>query len=797
MSDTINYGIDLGTTNSAIAVAGDGAARIVQGPGNVDTIPSAVSITRNGAVRVGRRAAELVVDDPENAYAEFKLRMGQGDQDVVFRASGRTMSPEELSAQVLMTLRGHVENKIQPGRESDKVETAVITVPAAFTSDQSTATVRAAELAGLVAPKLLQEPTAAAWAYMSALENPPKQGFWLVYDFGGGTFDAAIVNLDDGEFSVVGHAGDNSLGGKRIDWVLVEDVLLPALDLPADAPDILNDRRVSGAKAKLKTLAELAKISLSGSLTADLDDDVPIDGDAVELAHTVTRADLDRAALPLVESTIRLCRQAIERAGLRTSDIERVVLVGGSSQLSLVRELLADPDEGLGIPLDDSQDPMTVVARGAALYAATQALPREVLEIRTVPDGTVELRMEYPRAGQDEDPLLGGRAVFTDRSDWTGWTLEVVNTTTSTRWSSGYLPLRADGTFSIRLRAPEPGRHVFDLNLRSPDGSIVPVAPATITYHHSDILGEDAARTTYDTGIGLHDNSLYVLIPRNAQVPRNGSARGLRTSQAISKSAGTGKIVIPIFQGDHARADRNDIVGRLIIGPDDVSRDVPANSTVEVSVRIDAGFSFTRAEVYIDHLGEIFEMTIDPTSPPAPTVDDLEVKHNDLIERLNECRSQANEVNATDAETQIAALEMDGTLAEVERQLAQAQMDPDAARTCDHAMRNVDSVLDRVEKEIKIPTLVHDLKKYVSIAGEIATAYGSAADRRRLAKLETDASAAIAGRDEIVLERRIQEVISFIVNLLPPGALPDNPGVPAVPTEPTKGPRDSHLKGAR
>ena len=177
-------------------------------------------MAESGNVYVGEEARGRLERDPDNACGEFKLQMGSPGEHKLFEASGRRMTPEDLSAEVLKSLRADFART-----SGEEAACAVITVPAAFSLDQCDATRKAAALAGFDYAPLVQEPTAAAWAYAGTAED--RKAFWLVYDFGGGTFDAAVINVREGEFGVVNHAGDNFLGGKLIDWAMVDELLAP------------------------------------------------------------------------------------------------------------------------------------------------------------------------------------------------------------------------------------------------------------------------------------------------------------------------------------------------------------------------------------------------------------------------------------------------------------------------------------------------------------------------------------------------------------------------------------------
>ena len=216
---TIDFGIDLGTTNSAIAVLKDVTPEIIKNNDDQDVTPSAVGYDKSGHLFVGSRAKSMTIDKPRDSYGEFKRLMGTNNV-YKFQSSGLIKNPEELSAEILKSLRGDVIRTL-----AEEIVAAVITVPAAFELHQCDATRRAAELAGFKGSPLLQEPVAAALAY--GFQTDTEKSYWLVYDFGGGTFDAALIKAEEGMINVVHHGGDNFLGGSDIDWAILEDLILP------------------------------------------------------------------------------------------------------------------------------------------------------------------------------------------------------------------------------------------------------------------------------------------------------------------------------------------------------------------------------------------------------------------------------------------------------------------------------------------------------------------------------------------------------------------------------------------
>ena len=420
MRTTIDYGIDLGTTNSSVAVLDGNDVRIIRNNENFEYTPSAVWIDRNGRLHAGRTAYEQLDRDPENAHAEFKLQMGTS-QPRTFSRSGRQMKPEELSAEVLKQLRADVPR----ARNGESMESVVITVPAAFEAPQCEATKIAAQLAGLTQTPLLQEPVAAALAW--GFQSKKDKVFWLVYDFGGGTFDAAVVSIRDGGIQVVNHGGDNHLGGKLIDWAIVDELLVPALTKERSLSDFRRGNpKWRAAFAKLKLEAEKAKIRVSNDESALIHSDFLCNddrGEPIEFDYELHRVDVEALMAPLVLRSVNICRRVLSEKRLAPGNIEKVLLVGGPSQAPYLRQRLADGVEGLGIAVDFSVDPMTAVARGAAVFYG----PHRV-ECGSVPlgAGVYGLDLDYKPA------WLGPRA----RYRWAGSRLPRGLCPLGARWSS-------------------------------------------------------------------------------------------------------------------------------------------------------------------------------------------------------------------------------------------------------------------------------------------------------------------------------------------------------------------------
>ena len=343
-------GIDLGTTNSAVAVLEGGEAKIITNPEGNRTTPSVVSF-KNGEIQVGEVAKRQAVTNP-HTISSIKRHMGEAGYKV--EADGKSYTPQEISAMVLQYIKGFAEDYL-----GEKVEKAVITVPAYFNDSQRQATKDAGKIAGLEVERIVNEPTAAALAY--GLDKTDKDEKILVFDLGGGTFDVSILELGDGVFDVLSTAGDNSLGGDDFDNKIID--YLVADFKQANGIDLSKDKM---AMQRLKDAAEKAKKDLSGVSSTQISLPFITAGDAgpLHLETTLSRAKFDEITADLVERTKAPVRQALKDAGLSQSDGDEVILVGGSTRIPAVVEAVR---KETGKEPNKSVNPDEVVAMGAAI----------------------------------------------------------------------------------------------------------------------------------------------------------------------------------------------------------------------------------------------------------------------------------------------------------------------------------------------------------------------------------------------------------------------------------------------
>ncbi len=343
-------GIDLGTTNSCVAVIEGGEPVVIANAEGARTTPSVVAFSKTGERMVGQVAKRQAITNPERTVSSIKRHMGS---DYKVQIDDKAYTPQEISAMILAKLKSDAESYL-----GGKVSEAVITVPAYFTDAQRQATKDAGKIAGLEVKRIINEPTAAALAYGIDKEDDQKV---MVYDLGGGTFDVSIIEMGDGVQEVLATAGNNHLGGddfdqRIIDWLADEFKKEQGIDLRSDKM----------AMQRLKEAAEKAKIELSGVTTSNIS--LPfITADATGPKHletTLTRAKFNEMTADLVEATMGPVRQALSDSGLKTSDLHKILMVGGSSRIPAVQEAIKsftgkEPFKGI--------NPDECVAVGAAI----------------------------------------------------------------------------------------------------------------------------------------------------------------------------------------------------------------------------------------------------------------------------------------------------------------------------------------------------------------------------------------------------------------------------------------------
>ena len=716
--------------------------RVVRNGFRDEITPSAVRIDRKGSIIVGKLAFNQRVDDKENTYTQFKRLMGS-QQILSFPSSGRQMKPEELSAEVLKSLRQDV---LRPEEMGEEINACVITVPALFEIPQCDATRRAGELAGITCSPLLQEPIAAALAYGFQAEE--LDGFLLVYDLGGGTFDASLIRSVETRLRVIDHAGDNFLGGKDCDEKLL-DYCVGKLqrEFGLRQLDPNTDRKAFG---KLLAEVENAKIQLSNNLTAYFSiTDLGKGLEDFEASFELTRSDYENLIEPLVRRTITICRRLLTINHLSASSVSRIILVGGPTLTPYIRSSV---ENALGVKPEYKVDPMTIVARGAALFAASQKVP--VPETTRAGKGILRIKLAYSPVSQDIEADVAGK--LEGIVDISGVRVEISRTDGG--WNSGKLPL-SGSSFMATVLLNHRSVNEFKISVFDKTGNAVSVDPGTFKITHGPMV-EDAPLSR-SIAVGLSDNSTLLLIRKGTTVPCQGRTRHgeIVTSHEVGKGEKKDVLNIPLLQGENERSDRNREIGTLRISGEGISRTLPVGSDVEIAVEIDRDFK-VKVSAFIPLLNQSFSMMHGGDAiAPKPRVEDM---HADLeAEKQRLSLLAGNSTTSPPGEGQ--ASDISPTVNDLERQLEKARGDdPDAAERVRRGIEELKAQIDVIEESQKWPSLLNRLEEVKQLVTEAIQSSNEKKDSERLNKLLIDAGSAVESKDSPKLGKIISSLESLV-----------------------------------
>lgn len=682
----IDYGIDLGTTNSAICCMEKGEPVIIKSDTLKDTMPSCVSFNKKKSVKVGdsaynnmksdkRRATKSWHADSSNTFIEFKRTMAT---DTKYSSSymGRDFSSEELSAEVLKTLKSYVTD--------ENITSVVITVPAKFTVNQKTATIEAAKMAGFKHCELLQEPIAAAMAY--GLSSNSKNGIWMVFDFGGGTFDAALLKVEDGIMQVFDTEGDNYLGGKNLDYAIVDKIIIPYLQENYAIDDYLNDNQKKEVlRDAMKTYAEEVKNQLSFkdhediiSNIGDLGEDE--NGEEIELDLTITQSDAFNVIRPYFQKAVDICKNLLERNQLNSSQIDKLILVGGPTHSPLIRQMLK---EQITPNVDTTIDPMTAVATGAALYAST--IDADVCD-QDLNLGTVKLEVGYEATSVEATEWVSVKLSDEAKQD----NVFVELTRNDNAWSSGKIEIDKQGNV-IEANLNEGRANSFEIICYDKQGNSIPCFPNEITIIQGSKVG--AAPLPYNIGIAIwnsdKERAVFRMahgLEKNKPVPAIGFINDLKTTNQLRPGIGSDILTIPIYQvDDFSEAENRPVslyehVGDVIITGDEVDQFIPADSSVDITLKADTSEQMI-LKAYFPTTDTTIEKPLDTNKKQS--IEDAE----NIIKK-----------GIIDAQKSINSLSTSGiSTSDVERELDQVKYEAENSSEKKMVLQHLKEVLRKIE----------------------------------------------------------------------------------------------------
>jgi len=632
MNKMINFGIDLGTTNSAIAKFISGEVEIFQNPQepNKFTIPSVVYYS-NDKVIVGTNAKSYFDGDAANVFANFKRKMGT-TESVKVPNLNLIKTPVELSAEVLKTLKRFVG-------DHEKLDAAIITIPASFDLIQANSTKEAGLLAGFKEVILLQEPIAASLAFANNLSNEQlPNGQWLVYDFGGGTFDVALIKIKDGDMKVIDHEGHNFLGGADFDNLIVEKVLVPSLNTKFQFNNLEQELKSKSGKYhhfyfKLLKLAEDAKIELSNRTMVEIElsgihDDA---NQPIDIIVTLKREEFEELIDDAVALTITMIQDILTRNNSTTQDIQFALMVGGSTYIPYIRKRIS---ESLSIPVKCEIDPTTAIAIGAAYFAGTRV---RNTQIDSTPSTRIEkqLKLSYENITQDDQEILMGK--FTGNYD--GLYYQIIREDNG--YDSGVKPLSAKFTAYLPLVINRYNTFKLTIlddkhNTVETDAEIIGITQGKYNVIGQPLPQDICIETDNQPNLEAHATKLDMYFQKNTILPQKRTK-----SYTLNKSILIGdkdKIIINVLEGSHMSLPAGNLsIGYIEIDGAKLTKSVIKGADIEISLDMnesrDLGVS-----IYFPMSDQTIYEAFKPTHKSISVEkikDDLHELSNSIITEIN------------------------------------------------------------------------------------------------------------------------------------------------------------------
>lgn len=613
-SDTIDVGIDLGTTTSLIAVLQQGVPTLVPNSFGKVITPSCVGLDASGNLVVGEKAY--------NGASEFKRLMGTTERHPLTK-----LTALEMSALVLKSLKRDVYEHLGFDPTS-----AVITVPALFEFSQLEATHQAAESAGFEQVVLLQEPIAASIA-----AGIHEEGYFLAYDLGGGTFDVSLLLSKNKIFRVVDHDGDNFLGGRDCDLKIVDWIAenLPFPQFHRHQPQYRFDF------AFLKEIAIRAKLELTTRPQTMIEiERLPSFPSMQKIHLELSRNQFELLIRPEIEKTLQICERMLKKNKLQASDLNYVLLIGGGTLMPLVSQRL---QETFPIRLKKDQDPITLVALGACLFSGSEKKKNRV-------QSQEYFRLEYERLTQTETVVVVGQWMTTPVPEYRYQLLEEGFSERSS------LVLDEKNRFMKRLKLPQEGENNFEIYIYNEQQQEIG-RQAFRVLRGQKISAPPLSRTL---GVWLADNRVAIYLEKGTPLPAR-KTQSHRTARSIYPGDLAAVFEIKVVQGENTRANRNRLAGKIRVPGIQLKKMLPENTEVLVTITVDRS-GVVRAKAYVPLLEQEFEsvITLAMNVPEMKDLqEDLEQQQRRLIALENLLKQRLSQeqlqLRAIEKEIQMAA----------------------------------------------------------------------------------------------------------------------------------------------
>jgi len=744
----IDFGIDLGTTNSAIARMKNGNSIIIKSEvKQMDTTPSCNHYKKK-TILTGSKAYKLLCSERLkafrnndktliNTFEEFKRTMGT-DEKYESKNTGKSYSSDELSAEVLKTLKGYVRD--------EEINSIVITVPAKFQGYQKDATKKAAELAGFQHCILLQEPIAASMAY--GVDAQSIDGEWLVFDFGGGTFDVALMKASESIMKVVDTEGDNHLGGKNLDFAIVDEIIMPYLAENYSIDNTLSDdERKSLLRNAVKQFAEEIKINLS--LNANNNYEITIDeigedekGKEIDFDLNVTKEQYEGVVKPIFQRAIDLSLKLLKNNNLSGADLNTVLMIGGPTFSETARNMIR---EQITQKVDVSIDPMIAVAQGAALYASTKDIPDD---IRETDKSKIQLKLMYEPDNVELETKVGVR-VLRDKTDGeVPEKLFVVLKRQDKGWASGKVELKGDAEIiDVHLEAGK--SNGFEVVIYDEKGTEFPCEPASI----SIIQGFKFVGATLpfglcieilDTSVGKQQLRAIKGLSKNQSLPAKGNDV-FHIQKDIRPGKTSDQIRIPVYYANEAGTKAihhfDGLRGEIIITGENIPGMLPKGSDVELTIEIDESedIKINASFPYLDD--EMIEETLKKEVRKMPSKEEIEKRLKKAIDNLANLEEEFPEVD------QIKIGEIRTTLNKLSEQLGRGGAEADTREEIFGQINKNMIAMDDLESAGEWPRVMQELTEALEHLEATKEQFGNEKAEQIVMQLNDQAKTVIEKQD--------------------------------------------------
>ncbi len=729
-------GIDLGTTNSAICSYDGKNVRIWKSPEQNDVTPSAIYVDKRGNKYYGSKAYNQAPYNPNNSATLFKRFMGTSTK-IELEASNLTLTPEECSAEILKVLFGYLPEEIR----NDPDTATVITVPAAFNQMKKDATLQAAKLAGIGNVALMQEPVA---AIMSVMRTSKQEGVFLVYDLGGGTFDVSIAENINGKVNLLAHGGIEMCGGRDIDRMVFNQIVVPWLKENFTLPDdLLVNRKYKTFCRVAQWATERAKIELSAveSSTIALSEGearaTDENGNELYIDIDLSRNDVDAIISNLIAETVETTRETLTKAGLTSNDLERIVFIGGPTNYKPLRDKVAFE---LSLPADIDVNPMTAVAEGASIFAESIDWSSESHNRKStnkVVNTSIDLSFKYTaRTSADFAKVM----CVLDKN-LNGHTIQF--TSLDTGWTSGNAELK--NNLMIDLPLSQNGENRFTVKVFDEYGHEKPIGTSEVTITKT-LATIGAIPASHSIGVEVIDKLggipvLEFLVNEGDALPKKGTIT-FKAGQTL-KAGSNDSINIKLWEGNiQSPITDNRFIGVLkITGTNLDSGVVPTGADIECEYEMsDSGT--INLEASIPCIGATFghhnfysrqEGQLDLTD-----IDSLAEQGRSVIERINSIAEKINDPNLESAKQK----------AEIAANIdSQEDCDPEDVQKANNELLEAKKLINKTRQDNLKVIRQMDLDGCVEFFDEVVREYAKPAEEQSFDSLVKTAQRSIDRND--------------------------------------------------